>query len=58
MSELLAPDMRMKMHFKKMYEVNVGHKYHIGTNSNISDMSLLHGINIQQSLLTQVSIKL
>lgn len=48
--------MRMKMH-KKMYKVNVGYKYYIATDSNISDMSLLHGMNTQQCLLTQVSTK-
>lgn len=48
--------MRMKM-YKKMYNVNVGYKYYIATDSNISDMSLLHGMNTQQCLLTQVSIE-
>lgn len=41
--------MRMKMYFKNTYEVNVDYKYYIATDSNISDMSLLHGINTQRS---------
>lgn len=45
------------MYFKKMFEINVGYKYYTATDSNISGMSWLRGINTQQPLLTQVSIK-